>query len=148
MSVRGSAGRIGQGRKFKLKRIDRLLMLLVYYRLYITYALTGFLFDLDQSNVCRNMEYLEPLGSASPLPKRVYKATKRIGDMEGLLICFPELEAFLDATEQEIPRPKNKRRRKSYWKEGETHSQDADNNEQEWADNPHHWSCARKETRL
>jgi hypothetical protein len=37
--------RIGQGRRFKLGLIDHLLMLLVYYRLYITYALTGFLFD-------------------------------------------------------------------------------------------------------
>jgi hypothetical protein len=27
-------------------------MVLMYYRLYITCILTGFLFDLDQSNVC------------------------------------------------------------------------------------------------
>jgi len=108
--------RIGQGRRFKLKLIDRLLMLLVYYRLYITYALTGFLFELDQSNICRDIEYLEPLvKECLPLPKRAHKATKRIGDMEELLKYFPELEAFLDATEQEIPRPKNKRRRKSYY---------------------------------
>jgi hypothetical protein len=39
------------GRHFKLDVKDRLLMLLVYYRLYITYTLTGFLFDLDQSNI-------------------------------------------------------------------------------------------------
>ncbi len=32
---------------------NRFLMLLVYYHLYITYALAGFLFDLDQSNICR-----------------------------------------------------------------------------------------------
>jgi hypothetical protein len=25
---------------------------LVYYRLYITYTLAGFLFDLDQSDIC------------------------------------------------------------------------------------------------
>ena len=30
---------------FKLKARERLLMLLVYYRLYITYTLSGFLFD-------------------------------------------------------------------------------------------------------
>ena len=41
---------IGAGRKFKLELKDRFLMLLVYYRLYITYTLS-FLFDLDQSNV-------------------------------------------------------------------------------------------------
>ena len=39
------------GRHFKLDVKDRFLMLLVYYRLYITYTLAGVLFDLDQSNV-------------------------------------------------------------------------------------------------
>lgn len=43
------------GRPFKLKARERLLMLLVYYRLYITYTLSGFLLDLDQSNVCRDL---------------------------------------------------------------------------------------------
>jgi hypothetical protein len=37
---------VGAGRPFKLKARERLLMLLVYYRLYITYTLSGFLFDL------------------------------------------------------------------------------------------------------
>ena len=55
---------IGAGRKFKLDLIDRLLMLLVYYRLYVTFCLTGFLFDLDQSNVHRDIKYLEPLVKA------------------------------------------------------------------------------------
>jgi hypothetical protein len=107
---------IGQGRKFKLGLIDRLLMLLIYYRLYITYTLTGFLFNLDQSNIYRNIKHLEPLvKECIPLPKRVHKVTKRIEGMEELLKYFPEMKAFLDATEQEIPRPKNKRRRKSYY---------------------------------
>ena len=40
---------IGAGRPFKLDAKDRFLMLLFYYpRLYITYTLVGFLFDLDQ----------------------------------------------------------------------------------------------------
>jgi hypothetical protein len=43
---------IGAGRPFKLDIKDRFVMLLVYYRLYITYTLAGFLFDLDQSNIC------------------------------------------------------------------------------------------------
>jgi hypothetical protein len=45
---------IGAGRHFKLDIKNRFLMLLIYYRLYITYTLAGFLFDLDQkSNICR-----------------------------------------------------------------------------------------------
>jgi Helix-turn-helix of DDE superfamily endonuclease len=45
---------VGAGRPFKLKVRERFLMLLVYYILYITFTLSGFLFDLDQSNVCRD----------------------------------------------------------------------------------------------
>jgi Helix-turn-helix of DDE superfamily endonuclease len=44
---------IGAGRHFKHSIKDRFLMLLVYYKLYITHTLSGFLFDLDQSNVHR-----------------------------------------------------------------------------------------------
>ena len=51
--------KLGAGRPFKLDVRDRFLMLLVYYRLYITYTLTGFLFDLDQSNVCRDIQKIE-----------------------------------------------------------------------------------------
>ena len=46
---------IGAGRPFTLDIKNRILMLLVYYRLYITYTLAGFLFDLDQSNICRDI---------------------------------------------------------------------------------------------
>lgn len=115
---------LGAGRKFDLELIDRLLMLLVYYKLYTTYCLSGYLFNLDQSNVYRNVTYLVPLVKACiPLPEKVQKKTRqvvqrtirKIGNMDELLKYFPEMKAFIDATEQEIPRPKNKRRRKSYY---------------------------------
>jgi len=62
------------GRPFKLKVKERFVMLLVYYRLYITYTLSGFLFDLDQSNVYRDISMLEPLIKLCvPLPKKLYK---------------------------------------------------------------------------
>ena len=41
----------GAGRPFKRDVKDRFLMLLVYYRLYITYTLAGFLFDLDKQHL-------------------------------------------------------------------------------------------------
>ena len=44
------------GRPFKLHIKDRCLMLLVYYRLFITYTLAGFLFGLDQSNIYRDIQ--------------------------------------------------------------------------------------------
>ena len=50
---------IGARRSFKLDVKDRFLMLLVYYQLYITYTLAGFLFDLDQSNICKCIQKIE-----------------------------------------------------------------------------------------
>ncbi|MER5174202.1 MAG: transposase family protein [Candidatus Nitrosocosmicus sp.] len=50
----------GAGRHFKLDVRERILMLLVYYHLYITYTLADFLFDLDQSNICcRDIQKIE-----------------------------------------------------------------------------------------
>ncbi|CAN5890284.1 hypothetical protein BH23THE1_BH23THE1_32890 [soil metagenome] len=40
---------VGAGRHFKLLVKDRVIMVLVYYRLYITYTLMEFLFGLDGS---------------------------------------------------------------------------------------------------
>ena len=109
---------IGAGRPFKLKVKERFLMLLVCYRLYITFTLSGFLFDLDQSNVYRDISIIEPLVKwCIPLPKKLYNHTKRrrLRTIEEVEEYFPGFKAFVDCTEQEIPRPKNKRKRKSYY---------------------------------
>jgi len=104
------------GRPFKLELRDRLLMLLVYYRLYITLALTQFLFDLDLSNVWRDIRYLEPVVRACiPLPKKIHEQVRRLGTVEEVERYFPGFKAFVDATEQEIPRPKNAQKRKTHY---------------------------------
>jgi Helix-turn-helix of DDE superfamily endonuclease len=71
---------VGAGRPFKLKVKERfLMMLLVYYRLYITYTLSEFLFNLDQSNVYRDIFFLEPVvKQCIPLPKKLYIRTRRL----------------------------------------------------------------------
>ena len=107
---------IGGGGKFKLVLKDRLLMLLVYYRLYATFMLVGFLFDLDQSNVCRDIRCLEPLvRRCIPVPETIHKMTRRLRTIEEVEQFFPGFKVFIDATEQEIPRPKDKRKRKSHY---------------------------------
>ena len=118
---------VGAGRPFKLKAKERFLMLLVYYRLYITYTLSGFLFDLDQSNICRDISMLEPLiKRCIPLPKKLYKRTRRLRTIDEVEEYFPGFKAFIDSSEQEIPRPKNKRREKKLllWQKEETYYQD------------------------
>jgi hypothetical protein len=88
----------------------------MYYRLYIAYSLLEYLFDLDQSNVYRDITLIEPvLKTCIPIPEKMTRRTRKIGTIEELLELYPEMKAFLDATEQEIPRPKNKRRQKNYY---------------------------------
>jgi hypothetical protein len=117
LSRRKRERKVGAGRQFKLKVKERFLMLLVYYRLYITYTLSGFLFDLDQSNVCRDICMLEPLvKQCIPLPKKLYKRTRRLRTIDEIEEYFPGFKAFIDSTEQEIPTPtKNKRKRKTFY---------------------------------
>ena len=108
--------KVGAGHPFKLQLHERLLMFLVYYRLYITSTLTGVLFDLDQSNVLKDIRKLEPLiKDVLPTPKKLHEKVKQLQTIEEIKAMFPELKAFLDATEQEIPRPKNKRKRKTHY---------------------------------
>jgi len=108
---------IGPGRPFKLDVKDRFVMLLVYYRLYITYTLAGFLFDLDQSNICRNIQKIESLiKECLPLPQKIYNKTKkRLRTPDEVEQYFPGFLAFIDSTEQQIPRPVDKKRRKVYY---------------------------------
>ena len=77
---------IGAGRHFQLDVKDRFLMLLVYCRLCITYTLAGFLFDLDQSNICRDMQKIEPLvRECVPIPQKMHRLSKRLSTPENRL---------------------------------------------------------------
>ncbi len=110
--------KFGAGRPFKLDVKDRFLILLVYYnRLYITYTLTGFLFDLDQSNICRDIQKIESLiRQCVPIPQKTYQITKRLQMPEEVEKYFPGFLSFIDSTEQQIPRPAvDKDRRKMYY---------------------------------
>jgi hypothetical protein len=116
LSNRKRKRNIGAGNHFKLKVRDRFLMLLVYYKLYITHTLSGFLFDLDQSNVYRDIRYMEPVvKNCIPLPQKLYNITRRLRTVQEVELYFPGFKAFIDCTEQEIQRPKDKRKRKNYY---------------------------------
>ncbi len=107
----------GAGRPFKLDVKNRFLMLLVYYRLYITYTLAGFLFDLDQSNICRDIQKIEPLfGNCIPIPQKLYNITKRLKTPKEVEKYFPGFLSIIDSTEQQqIPRPTDNKRKKMYY---------------------------------
>lgn len=87
------------GRPYKHDLAEHLLMLLLYYRCYVTQEFVGCLFDLDKSRVCRMIKALEPLlAQVMAIDKRKKLSQK---EMETLLI---------DATEQPIERPKKGQR--------------------------------------
>jgi hypothetical protein len=106
---------VGAGRHFKLIVKDRVIMVLGDYRLYITYTLMGNLFGLNQSNVYRDIQKIEKLiRSCLPIPKKLYKVTKRLKTREEVEQYFRRFVAFTDCTEQPIPKPKNNRKKRLY----------------------------------
>jgi hypothetical protein len=60
---------------------------------------------------------LEPFIKLSvPLPRKLYKRTRRARTIDEVEEYFPGFKAFIDSSEQEIPRPtKNRRKRKRYY---------------------------------
>ena len=108
--------RIGAGHPFKLTLRDRLIMLLAYHRLYVSSTLLGYLFNLSQSNVLKNIRMLEPqMKDVLPLPSKIHKRVRKLTNLDDLEELFPGLKAFLDATEQEIPRPGDRERRRTHY---------------------------------
>ena len=84
--------------------------------MYPSSTLLGYLFNVSQTSVLKNIKKLEPLISeVLPLPKKQYDKVRRLQSVEEIEAMFPGFKAFLDAKEQEIPRPKAKRKRKTHY---------------------------------
>jgi hypothetical protein len=103
----------GGGRKLSLSLFnDRLLCFMIYSKLYCTYDLMGYLFDIDAATACRTIADIRSVVGDKLL---VNRTGRRIRTIDELLSVYPELkEVVLDATEQKIPRPKNKKKRKTH----------------------------------
>lgn len=82
------------GRHFKLGLEEMVLIVLLYYRSYITHLFIGFLFGLDDSRICRLMRKIEPvLAQVVALPQERHLSQREIESL------------IMDATEQPIERP-------------------------------------------
>lgn len=96
----------GGGRQRQLDLANQLLMLLMYYRLYVSQEFLGLIFSLHNCNVSRQIKYLEPLlAKVFSIPTRKIKLEEENLSEEKLL------EIFIDATEQQIRRPKQKQKK-------------------------------------
>lgn len=93
------------GRKPKINtHEDRLILIFVYYRCYVTHEFIGYFVDLDNANICRLFSRIEPLIAG------------KIGIKKDRTLTEEALSILLtDVTEQPIQRPKNKKARKSYY---------------------------------
>lgn len=99
---------IGGGLQFKLALEDRLLIVILYYRLYVTHEFLGMLFNLDNSNISRTIKHINPLlARIFHIPERKIKLTD--DEIEKMKYIF------IDGTEQPIQRPKNRKKQKSYY---------------------------------
>lgn len=105
--------KIGGGRKLGIPGFaDRLLVFLIYAKVYPTYLFLEYLFNVDQSNICHIVKEMAPLLSASIVINRNHK---RVRTLEDLREAIPDLdEVLIDATEQRINRPEKKRVRKKH----------------------------------
>ena len=75
--------KIGAGHPFKLSLRDRLLMLLMYPHLYFS-SNFGYMFNLGQSNVLKNIRMLMLLvKSILPLPSKLYERSTRLTILGG-----------------------------------------------------------------
>jgi hypothetical protein len=93
--------RPGAGRKFALSVADQLLVLLIYYRTYVSHVFLAFLFAVDDATVCRTLRRVEPLlAGLFRIPER------RINLQEDEI-----RELFFDGTERPTRRPKKRQRR-------------------------------------
>jgi hypothetical protein len=109
------ARRYGAGRPPKLNDDrDKLLFILVYFRLYPTQEVQGFLFDLSQSQTNEWVHKLtgilnQALGHEKQLPER------EPSRLAAVLNACPTLEFIIDGTEWRMQRPKNSQRQRDYY---------------------------------
>jgi hypothetical protein len=72
---------------------------------------------LDQSNICRNIQKIEPLiRNCLPILQKIYYITKnRLRTPNGVEKYFPGFLSFIDSAGQQIPRSMDKLRKKEYY---------------------------------
>jgi hypothetical protein len=99
----------GAGRRHALDPRDRLLMALVWLRVYPTYELLGYCFGMHNGNACRNVaDVLAVLDSLGDFP---FDRPDRDGDRPRLdsaaavMDAFPEVRLVIDTKEQRVRRP-------------------------------------------
>ena len=108
---------LGAGGVYKNNSKNRLLMTIIWLRIYATYEVLGFLFALDKSNVQRNMKPIldvleKEMKKEIAWPDKEKRQKMRIAQF---MKEFSDVVAIVDTTEQPTQRPKDNEVQKQYY---------------------------------
>lgn len=97
----------GAGHPFAHDERHRLLMALIWLRIYPTYELLGFFFGLHKRNVQLNVRgVLEILDTLDDFPfDRPDGERRKLSTMEQVMTAFPSVRLVIDGKEQRVQRP-------------------------------------------
>jgi hypothetical protein len=108
--------KVGGGSKARLESSEaKLFYILFYVKVYPTFDLAGFIFDVNRSQTNRWMHQLLPMLEKA-LDRRVVLPKRRIENAEAFIKAFPEVkDLFIDGTERRVERSSdNKKQRLDY----------------------------------
>lgn len=98
---------VGAGRRHTCTLRDRLLMALFWLRVYTTYAVMGFLFELDPTTVEDNvkdvpatLDWMTSFTHERPGAERT-----KLRSADAVMDAFPHVRLVIDAKEQRVQRP-------------------------------------------
>ena len=102
---------VGAGRKHKYDLRDRLLMTMFWLKAYTTYELLGFFYELNKTNIEDNLNLiLKTLVSMTRFNFERPKAERqKLHSVAEVMDAFPDVRLIIDAKEQRIERPQNKK---------------------------------------
>jgi len=110
----------GAGRRFSHDLRTRLLVALIWLRIYPTFEVLGFLFSLNKTNVHDIVgDMLATLETMADFPyERPQGDRKKLRSVAAVMDAFPEVRLVIDSKEQMIQRPKSTKeddRQKPYY---------------------------------
>jgi hypothetical protein len=102
---------VGAGRKHRYDLRDRLLLTLFWLRVYTTYEVMGFFFDLNKTNIedilhdcLATLETMATFALERPSAER-----SKLRSPGAVMDAFPDVSVVVDAKEQRIQRPKSQK---------------------------------------
>jgi len=103
----------GGGTKATLDSSEaKLFYILFYVKVYPTFDLAGFIFDVNRSQTNRWMHQLLPILEKA-LDRRVVLPKRKIENVEAFIKSFPEIkDIFIDGTERRVERSSDKKQQR------------------------------------